>query len=252
MPELFSKFGPEMAAVSLPAWLDLAALMVGAVSGVLVAHERKLDLVGFIGLAMLCGLGGGLIRDVTMQVDSVFMLSSPYAIPAAAGMGIFAFLFPSLFDKFSNLIEWVDIVSVGLFALMGTDKAIVYGLLPFSAILMGTLTGVGGGMLRDVFLGDIPRIFKPSNYYALCALAGSTIYYVTVMVFWLGKPWAAFLCVAVTVGLRRWSLHYNVISPNDVNLAPRVAGGVRKITRRVSRTKSSARRNRSSARRRNG
>ena len=72
------------------------------------------------------------------------------------------------------------------------------------------------------------------------------------MVFWLGKPWAAFLCVAVTVGLRRWSLHYNVISPNDVNLAPRVAGGVRKITCRVSRTKSSTRRSRSSARRRNG
>ena len=117
MPELFSKFGPEMAAVSLPAWLDLAALMVGAVSGVLVARERKLDLVGFVGLAMLCGLGGGLIRDVTMQVDSVYMLSSPYAIPAAAGMGIFAFLFPSLFDRFSTLIEWVDIVSVGLFAI---------------------------------------------------------------------------------------------------------------------------------------
>ena len=151
-----------------------------------------------------------------------------------------------------SVIYGVDIVSVGLFALMGTDKAIVYGLLPFSAILMGTLTGVGGGMLRDVFLGDIPRIFKPSNYYALCALAGSTVYYVTVMVFWLGKPWAAFLCVAVTVGLRRWSLHYNVISPNDVNLAPRVAGGVRKITCRVSRTKSSTRRSRSSARRRNG
>lgn len=242
MPELFSQFGPETAAVSLPAWLDLAALIVGAISGVLVARERKLDLVGFVGLAMLCGLGGGLIRDMIMQVGDVYMLHSPYAIPAAVILGIIAYYFPQPFSRFPNLLEWSDILTVGLFALVGTDKAIVYGLLPCSAILMGTLTGIGGGMLRDVFLGDVPRIFRPSNYYALCAVAGSTVYYVMVMFVWLGKPWAAVLCVAATVGLRRWSLHYNVATQADIDLTPRVVGGVRKLRRVASRSNTTSRR----------
>ncbi|MCI6273186.1 MAG: TRIC cation channel family protein [Coriobacteriaceae bacterium] len=236
MPELFSRFGPETAAVSLPAWLDLLSVMVGAVSGILVARERRLDMVGFVGLAMLCGLGGGLVRDMIMQVGDVYMLKSLYAIPSTVGIGIAGFYFPTPFGRFPSILEWTDITAVGLFALMGTDKAIVYGTLPCSAILMGTLTGIGGGMLRDVFLGDVPRIFRPSNYYALCAVAGSTVYYALVMFAWLGKPWAAVACLVATVGLRRWSLHFNVVSQADVDLTPRVTGGVRRITRRVRRS----------------
>ena len=132
-------------AMSLPAWLDLASVAVGGISGALVAKERKLDPIGFIGLSMLCGLGGGLVRDMAMQVGSVYMLDNPYAIPATVVIGLAVFFFGRLFEKVPNLLEWVDIISVGLFALGGTDKAIVHALLPVSAILMGTLTGVGGG-----------------------------------------------------------------------------------------------------------
>ena len=63
-------------AMSLPAWLDLASVAVGGISGALVAKERKLDPIGFIGLSMLCGLGGGLVRDMSMQVGSVYMLDN--------------------------------------------------------------------------------------------------------------------------------------------------------------------------------
>lgn len=200
-------------AMSLPAWLDLASVTVGGISGALVAKERKLDPIGFIGLSMLCGLGGGLVRDMAMQVGSVYMLDSPYAIPATVAIGLAVFFFGRLFEKVPNLLEWVDIISVGLFALGGTDKAIVHALLPVSAILMGTLTGVGGGMLRDVFLGDVPRIFKPSNYYAVCALAGSTVYYALVV--WAGfdKFVSSVVLMAVTVGLRRWSLSHDATTP---------------------------------------
>ena len=84
MPEIFSAMNPEYVAVSLPTWVDLASVVVGSFGGVMVARARHLDAVGFIGLALLCGLGGGLIRDVMMQVGSVYMLDSPFAIPLSS------------------------------------------------------------------------------------------------------------------------------------------------------------------------
>ena len=135
-------------------------MVVGSASGIMVARRRHLDAVGFVGLALLCGLGGGLIRDIMMQRGGVYMLDSAFAIPASAATGIAAFLFPQPLDRAGRLLEWLDISAVALFALVGTDKALVNGLLPASCLLMGVMTGVGGGMLRDVFLGEVPHIFQ--------------------------------------------------------------------------------------------
>ena len=220
-------------AVSLPTWVDLASVVVGSAGGVMVARARHLDAVGFIGLALLCGLGGGLIRDVMMQVDSVYMLDSPFAIPASVATGLIAFLFPQPLDRAGSLLEWLDIMAVALFALVGTDKAIVYGFYPASCVLMGIMTGVGGGMLRDVFLGEVPRIFQKSNLYALCALAGGVAYYLAVVCLSINKLWGSVICVTVTIGLRRWSLRFNVQTPADVDLGPRVAAPVKRAARRV-------------------
>ena len=233
MPEIFTSSSPELAAVSLPAWVDLMSVIVGSATGIAVARARHLDAVGFVGLALLCGLGGGLIRDVMMQVGSVYMLDSPFAIPASAATGLLAFLFPRPLDRAGSLLEWLDIAAVALFALVGCDKALVNDLLPASCVLMGVITGVGGGMLRDVFLGDVPRIFQRSNLYAVCALAGSAAYWCAVVLGHVRKFWGALLCVAVTIGLRRWSLHFNVQTPADVDLGPRVAAPVRRAARRV-------------------
>ena len=220
-------------AVSLPTWVDLASVVVGSAGGVMVARARHLDAVGFIGLALLCGLGGGLIRDVMMQVDSVYMLDSPFAIPASVATGLIAFLFPQPLDRAGSLLEWLDIMAVALFALVGTDKAIVYGFYPASCVLMGIMTGVGGGMLRDVFLGEVPRIFQKSNLYALCALAGGVADDLAVVCLSINKLWGSVICVAVTIGLRRWSLRFNVQTPADVDLGPRVAAPVKRAARRV-------------------
>ena len=233
MLEIFTTYSPELAAVSLPTWVDLASVIVGSAGGVAVARSRHLDAVGFVGLALLCGLGGGLIRDVMMQVGSVYMLESPFAIPASVATGLVAFFFPQPIDRAGNLLEWLDIVAVALFALVGTDKALVHHLLPASCLLMGIMTGVGGGMLRDVFLGEVPHIFQRSNLYAICALAGSASYYAAVMFLSMSKLWASLLCIAVTMGLRRWSLRFNVQTPADVDLGPKVSAPVRRAVRLV-------------------
>jgi uncharacterized membrane protein YeiH len=224
----FTTLAPEVSALAIPVWLDLAAVVVGGINGVLTACDRKLDLVGAVGLSIVCGLGGGLIRDITMQTGHVYMLESPYAIVVAVICGIVVFYFHGAFSHIDHAIAWVDIISVGLFAALGTDKAVMYDLLPVNAVLMGTLTGVGGGMLRDIFLGDIPHIFRPSHLYALCAVSGSAVYYAAVVVGHLSKPWAVAACVIVTVALRTWSLRCDIKSPAGIDLTPKVVEPVRK------------------------
>lgn len=229
IPELISSSGPDVTAVAIPAWLDASAVAVGSVSGVLVATERKLDLVGFIVLAMLGGLGGGLIRDLIIQHNDVYMVNSPYAIPMTVLVGCGGFLFPSLLTRFPHLIEWVDIISVGLFVAAGSDKAIVYHMNPWAVVLMGTVTGVGGGMLRDIFLGNTPRIFQRSNFYAICAIAGSIVFYILVIHANVTGEWATAISVSVVILMRRLSLHFNILSPANVDLAPAVKKKVRVI-----------------------
>ena len=224
LPDLFASQSPTAASVPVPLWLDLTAVFVGSISGLFYARERHLDLLGFVGMAFLCGLGGGLLRDTIMQVGDVYMLRSQNAILVTVVTGILGFLFPTSISQDSRLLDWVDIISVGLFAAAGADKAILYHLYPLPCVFMGAITGVGGGMLRDIFLGEVPHIFRRSNWYAFCAIAGSTVYYICVVVIALDKGWAAAACVFVTLLLRRLSLRFDWYSPSDVDLTPTVKG----------------------------
>ena len=153
MPDAISLFAQGTHVLMLPAWLELAAVVVGSLSGSLVAIERQLDLTGCVALSLICGLGGGLIRDVIMQEGDVYMLNSTAAIVLCVVAGAIVFHFPTALRRVPNAIEWADILSVGLFCAAGVNKALMYGLGGVQAVLMGVITGVGGGMLRDVFFG---------------------------------------------------------------------------------------------------
>lgn len=210
--------------LSLPIWVDYVTLIVGSISGALIGCQRRLDIMGIVAMGLLCGLGGGLLRDMIMQVGSVYMIDFAPAIPTSVLAGLAVFFFRGFFERIPGIIEWFDIFAVSLFCALGCDKAIVYGLNPAAAILMGVLTGVGGGMMRDVFLGQTPAIFQRSNLYATATLIGAIVYLALVETTQVDKLVALAACVAVIVILRRLSLAYGILSPAEFDLSERLMG----------------------------
>ena len=220
----------QSTALELPFALEMLGVVVGSMCGALAACARKLDIVGAAALAMVCGLGGGLIRDVIMQVGTVYLVDSAYGIPVSVAVGIVVFLFHSPFEKRTAAVEWLDIVAVALFAVAGADKALVWGKSLHVALLMGVLTGNGGGLLRDIVLGDVPQLFQKGNWYAICALFGSAAYIAAVEV-GCDKGAAGTTAVVLIVALRRAALRYNLQSVADVDLTPHVKRGIERAQR---------------------
>ena len=204
-------------AVAVPFWLELVAIVVSSISGALTAREKQLDLVGAACLAVACSLGGGLLRDMILQVGDVYIFNQPAALPAAIITALVVFLVPSVLEKQDRLIAVLDIFAVGLYAATGADKALAYGFNPLICVTMGFFTGVGGGMLRDICLGQTPRIFQRSNFYAVAAIAGAAVY-VALAGAGISHVAAVVVCVVVTMALRWVSLRFNIMSPTDVDL----------------------------------
>lgn len=220
--------------VAIPLAFELLAVVVAAATGALTARENKLDLVGAIGLAVLVSLGGGLIRDVILQEGNVYILRQPLALPVAIATAAAVFTFPVMVEKPDRLVAILDIFSVGLFAVMGADKTMLYGYPAITCVMMGFFTAVGGGLLRDVCLARVPYIFQRSNLYAIAAIAGALTYIVLVQCLDIWNIAAAVIGVAVTTAVRWWSIRYNIMSPTEVDLH-KLPEPVKKVARPVVR-----------------
>lgn len=220
--------------VAIPLAFELLAVVVAAATGALTARENKLDLVGAIGLAVLVSLGGGLIRDAILQEGNVYILRQPLALPVAVATAAAVFTFPVMVEKPDRLVAVLDIFSVGLFAVMGADKTMLYGYPAITCVMMGFFTAVGGGLLRDVCLARVPYIFQRSNLYAIAAIAGALTYIVLVQCLDIWNIAAAVIGVAVTMAVRWWSIRYNIMSPTEVDLH-KLPEPVKKVARPVVR-----------------
>lgn len=220
--------------VAIPLAFELLAVVVAAATGALTARENKLDLVGAIGLAVLVSLGGGLIRDVILQEGNVYIIRQPLALPVAIATAAAVFTFPVMVEKPDRLVAILDIFSVGLFAVMGADKTMLYGYPAITCVMMGFFTAVGGGLLRDVCLARVPYIFQRSNLYAIAAIAGALTYIVLVQCLDIWNIAAAVISVAVTMAVRWWSIRYNIMSPTEVDLH-KLPEPVKKVARPVVR-----------------
>jgi uncharacterized membrane protein YeiH len=230
---VFTGTNPTDAQVIIPSALELVAVIAGAVAGALTACNRRLDIVGVCMLALISSLGGGLLRDMILSTGSVYMLDHPGAVICCLATGLVAFFFSGLLYRLNKPIAVFDILSVALFTYTGADKALVAGYGFVACVMMGVLTGVGGGFCRDICLGRIPNIFRSSNYYAVCSLAGAVVYLLLAENH-VNKELAGIACACVVVLLRWVSLRYNLMTAVPRDLTPHVMGPLRRLRNHVA------------------
>jgi uncharacterized membrane protein YeiH len=196
--------------------LDMAGTLVFAIEGAITAIDSNLDFLGIMVLAFVTALGGGILRDVLIGAVPPQALRDWRYPTVAFGGGLVAFVAMQFVRVIPNpIIVDLDAAGLALFAVAGAEKALASRLSPLIAILMGTITAVGGGVMRDVLLTHVPAVLRV-DVYATAALAGSAT---VVAGRWLGRPprSAALAGVAICFGLRVVSVwqHWNLPKAPD-------------------------------------
>ncbi|GAA0588889.1 trimeric intracellular cation channel family protein [Actinomadura livida] len=192
--------------------LDLAGTFAFGLNGALTAvRATRLDVVGVVGLGMITALGGGVIRDVILGAvpPATFVDWRYFAL--AAGGGLLAFGFSRVLDRLEMPITVMDAIGLSTFAVIGASKALAYGLGVGPALLLGVVTGVGGGTMRDVLIGRIPSVLR-SDLYAIPAFVAAAITVVATHLDLYGLP-AALLAVAACFVIRMLGVHLELNAP---------------------------------------
>jgi uncharacterized membrane protein YeiH len=157
------------AIVKPPLWIELPAVIAGALAGALFAQKRGLDLIGILALGLVTGLGGGILRDVLLGRVPL-ALRVPLYLWSVAGAALVGAFFAQAVNRMRLALRLIDAVSLGLFSVIGAQGGLTARLPIPSAILLGTMTGVGGSVLRDVLVGETPpRMLRRGPPYASAA-----------------------------------------------------------------------------------
>lgn len=182
---------------------ELIGIAAFAISGVLVAIEHRLDAFGALVLGTVTSVGGGMTRDIIIGHTPPVMFTNPIYATLAVFVSLTVFTLAYFLGdrvnlqskRWSQIINLFDAIGLGVFVTTGVDAILVGDLADnaFLAIFVGTITGVGGGVLRDIFVASIPAIFR-KHVYAIAAILGASLYYFMVIA---GLPVAAALPTAV-------------------------------------------------------
>ena len=192
--------------------LDLIGTFAFALNGALTAvRVARLDVIGVVTLGIITALGGGIVRDVLIGDLPPATFNNWRYLAVAAGGSLLAFLFGRRLERLSRLITVLDAAGLSLFAVTGAGKALALGLGPAQAVILGAVTGVGGGTLRDVLTQRIPTVLR-SELYAIPALAGATITVISSELRVGGLP-ATLAGAGVCFVIRMLGVHFDLNAP---------------------------------------
>lgn len=185
--------------------------IVFAVSGALSAGRHRFDLAGVVVVACVVTVGGGTIRDLVLGTTPVFWVQQPHYLVLAVCSALVIFILGRWWEPPYRLFLLMDALGLGTFAAVGAQKTLAAGFHPGIAVLMGVITGVGGGFLRDVICGDTPLILQ-KEIYATAALAGSIVL-VALQCAGVSGAVAVPSCLVVVIGLRLAAIHWDLKLP---------------------------------------
>ena len=187
--------------------MELIGTVAFAVSGALVAIEKKLDYYGIVFLAIITAVGGGIIRDVIINLPLPAFFENPVYVIISIASAVAVIAFYKWITKLQTVIMLCDAVGLAAFTAIGARTALdndVYTV--FVVLTLAMLTGVGGGILRDVFVKEIPFVFR-KEVYAIASLAGALVFWAANI--YLGVNLCMYICFGTTLVIRLISVKFN-------------------------------------------
>ncbi|WP_375229931.1 trimeric intracellular cation channel family protein [Roseobacter sp. S98] len=206
--------------MTLLALLDYASVFVFALTGALVASRQQLDIVGFAFVACLTAVGGGTVRDVLLDRNPIFWIAQPAYIAVACAAAVVVYLTAHLFESRLKTLIWLDSFALAVAVPAGTGVALALEQPALIVVIMGTITGCLGGLLRDVVLNDVPVVLRQGELYVTAAFAGAAAG-VMARTFLPDVLLPLLICGAVTWCLRAGSLAFGWSLPVYRSTPPR-------------------------------
>ncbi len=192
----------------LAAWIEYLAVAACAVSAVLAADGKRIDLFGVVVLALVTAVGGGTVRDLCLDARPLFWIEQPLYIWTALAAALVTFVLVRFVSLPARSLAFIDAVGLALFGIAGTEKALAFGVPGIVAVLLGIVTGVAGGILRDVLRTEVPLVFrKDMELYATAVFAGA-LAFVLFREFQPAAKWHRWVAMGLILFLRlaamRW------------------------------------------------
>ena len=195
---------------NLPIYFDLGATFLYALTGALLAIRRHYDVIGLFVIALVSGVGGGLIRDgiFIQNGPPLAMKDERYLYVIVAGC-LAAALFRHRVDRLQKGFLLADALGLGAYAVVGVERSLSADLSVMASILVGVINAAGGGLLRDVLVRDEPLLLKPGQFYVLAALLGACVFTVLILHFHKPAETAALLAIGCTFVFRILAIIFN-------------------------------------------
>jgi uncharacterized membrane protein YeiH len=208
------KFREVRSMETLLYFLELFGTVVFAITGSLAAGRKRMDLLGVVVLAIVTAVGGGTVRDILLGAAPVFWISMPIYILVALATGIIVFILVRFYKIPENALSIADAFGLAMFTVLGTQKALALGTHFGIAVLMGVMTGVVGGIIRDMLSGEIPLILK-KEIYATASLCGAIVF-CGISIFLHNQNLAIIISIILTLGLRLAAIKWNLSLPSSI------------------------------------
>jgi len=198
--------------------IDLIGVFVFGLAGATAAVRQRLDLFGVLVLSFATASAGGVLRDLLIGAVPPAAFRDWRYFAAAMLAGLTTFIWYDAIERLRNPVRVFDALGLGLFAVAGTQKALHFGLHPVMAALLGMLTGIGGGVTRDLLLSRVPVVFQ-SDIYALAALAGAVVVVLGDWLQWAAMP-TAIGAILLCFGLRILAMWFHWHLPSAHHDSP--------------------------------
>lgn len=199
--------------------IDILGTIAFAISGVLVAMDKRLDLFGVFIIAFVTAVGGGTLRDMLIGNTPVAWMQDSVYTFTILGSVIFAILLQERLRYLRKSLFLFDTIGIGLYTLVGIDKGLQAELIPIMCIALGTITACFGGVIRDILCNEIPVIFRREIYATACILGGASFFLLIRLP--IIDEYAFTASIIVVIGIRLLAVRYKIALPNIYRKEPK-------------------------------